>query len=87
MDKGKLDHIVSEYIKYLEEKSKTYDYEIDWDQSLARHEEHTEFLVEQMNLSNDPEDKQYYRDCLLFQEKILEGMQAYKKELDKKESH
>ena len=64
MDKGKLDHIVSEYIRYLEEKSKTYDYEIDWEQSLARHEEHTEFLVEQMNLSNDPEGKQYYRDCL-----------------------
>ena len=87
MDKGKLDDIVSEYINYLEEKSKTYDYEIDWDQCLARHEEHTEFLVEQMNLSNDPEDKQYYRDCLLFQEKILEGMQAYKKQLDNKERH
>lgn len=87
MDKGKLDHIVSEYIKYLEEKSKIEDCEINWELSMARHEEHTNFLVEQMNLSNDPEDKQYYRDCLLFQEKILEGMQAYKKELDKKETH
>jgi hypothetical protein len=87
MDKGKLDHIVSEYIKYLEEKSKIEDCEINWELSMARHEEHTNFLVEQMNLSNDPEDKQYYRDSLLFQEKILEGMQAYKKELDKKETH